>query len=459
MTAMLAIQETFFVAAQNIASIGSAVAGANEGVVNAIVEVGPASEDEVSAAVAALFSAHGQSYRDASAAVASFHDRFVQTLNDAHTAYAAAEVENFALLDKVDFVFSNVRQTSSAVAGEIDRLGTMLVTEIVGAPAAPPFQAIQDGTFTGTPALPTRLELASLYPVKPLLDLSGMETRLIAPGSPFLTLLASDVPPLSWVIGNSPPPLLNLLLNQTVQQTTSHGITVVQITPAHPTGEYVIGIHGGAFVLPPSFLHWIHYSVMSYQTGAIVQVPIYPLLQEGGTAALVVPAMAGFISEQIGLHGAANVSVIGDSSGGNIALAAVQYMVGHGEPAPSSMVLLSPWLDAGMTNPNIAFVQDPIVPIRSPQLLGQWWAGNLPVNDPLVSPLYGPMNGLPQTYVYSGNLDSLAPDVFRLQDAARAANAPVDFVLANGQIHDWIILTIDGPRYWQQINQELGIVR
>ena len=33
----------------------------------------------------------------------------------------------------------------------------------------------------------------------------------------------------------------------------------------------------------------------------------------------------------------------------------------------------------------------------------------------------------------------------------------MNFVLANGQIHDWLILTLDGPQYWHQINQELGI--
>ena len=61
-----------------------------------------------------------------------------------------------------------------------------------------------------------------------------------------------------------------MLLGETVQYTTSNGMSVVQITPAHPTGEYVVAIHGGAFILPPSFLHWIHYSVMAQQTGATV---------------------------------------------------------------------------------------------------------------------------------------------------------------------------------------------
>ena len=35
--------------------------------------------------------------------------------------------------------------------------------------------------------------------------------------------------------------------------------------------------------------------------------------------------------------------------------------------------------------------------------------------------------------------------------------APINFVYANGETHDWIIVTPDGLRYWPQIYQELGV--
>jgi len=457
MSSVLAFPEMMAAAATDVVSIGSVVATANRDVATATTTVLAAAEDEVSAAIATLFSAHGESYQLLSAEVAVFHERFVQALSGAGGAYAAAEGANAALLQSLESVAVEIAQAPAALAGGFNRLAQEVVTGIFGAPAAPPFPADQTGTFTGSPSLITRFEEALLYPVKPLLSLSGLEPQLSMTGSPILSLIASDVPPLSWFIGNSPPPFLNLLLGQTVSYTTSNGMSVVQITPAQPTGEYVVAIHGGAFILPPSFLHWINYSVMSYQTGATVQVPIYPLLQQGGTAGLVVPAMANLISEQVGLHGPTNVSVIGDSAGGNLALAATQYIAGNGLNQAGSMVLLSPWLDVSMTNPNIAFVQDPLLPLGPAQQIGRAWAGGLSVTNPMVSPLYGAMTGLPNTYVYSGNLDILSPDVLRLQDAAKAVAAPFNFVLANGQIHDWIILTLDGPQYWQQINQELGI--
>ncbi|OBK13632.1 PE domain-containing protein [Mycobacterium asiaticum] len=458
---LMVVPDWITAAAADATEVASAIGAANAAAVAPTTGLVAAAEDEVSAAIAALFSAHGQGYQALSAQVATFQERFVQALTNASSAYAAAEAASAAPLETfegaVTLFQQELQQFPTNVATGFNRLGYEIFTTIFGAPAGPPIPAGQTGTFTGTPSLFTRFEEALLYPVKPLLSLSGLDNYIATPGNPLLQLLASDVPPLSWFIGNSPPPFLNLLLGETVSYSTSNGMSIVQITPMNPTGEYVVGIHGGAFIFPPSFLHWIHYSVMAYQTGATIEVPIYPLLQQGGTAGLVVPQMANFISSQVTQHGAANVSVIGDSAGGNLALAALQQMRVNGSQMPSSMVLLSPWLDLSMTNPNIAFVQDPLLPVGLAQQFGRQWAGGLPIDNPWVSPINGSLAGLPPTTVYTGNLDILSPDALVLKAKAAIANAPFNFVLANGQIHDWLILTLDGPGYWHQINQELGI--
>jgi triacylglycerol lipase len=397
-------------AATDVASIGSLVATANQGAAGATTGVLAAAEDEVSAAIAALLSAHGHDYQALSAEVAAFHSRFVQTLTGASGAYAAAEAANASLLGTFGLV-------------------------------APTNLATQVAALTDIPALANSLQSAALWPVKPLLNLSGLETPLAAANNPLWQLL--EDPPLAWYVGNVPSPYLTWLMGQTVQLGTYDGMRVVQITPAHPSGEYVVAIHGGGFILPPSIFHWINYSVMANATGATVEVPIYPLVWQGGTAGVVVPKMAGLMSSLIAQHGASNVSVIGDSAGGNLALAATQYMVSQGDPVPSRMVLLSPWLDVGSTYRDVFTLQ-----------VANMWAGNLPLNNPLVSPLYGSLSGLPPTYVYSGSWDPLEAQAAVLQQAAIAQGAPFSFVLANYQLHDWVLYS---PGYWPQINQQLGI--
>ncbi len=384
MSYVVAFPELMSAAATDVSSIGSAVATANRGVAGATSAVLAAAEDEVSAAIAALFSAHGEGYQVLSAQVAVFQERFTQALTGAAGAYASAEAASAAPLAAFEQVVLGVQRIPANVA-------------------------------------------------------AGFASLTSVQGSPLLALIASDAPPLSWFLGNSPPPLLNALLGQTVQFTSYDGMRVVQITPANPTGEYVVALHGGAFIFPPSFFHWINYSVTAYQTGATFQVPIYPLLQEGGTAGWVVPRTAGLISSLITQHGVQNVSVVGDSAGGNLALSSVQYLVSHGAPVPASMVLLSPWLDVGAGG------------------LGAVWAGGLSTTNPMVSPLFGSLAGLPPTYVYSGALDPLVQQAAVLQQAAIAQGAPVSFILNQTGIHDFILLTPSGLPYWPDINRQLGI--
>lgn len=384
MSYVVALPELMSAAATDVSSIGSAVATANQGVAAVTTAVLAAAEDEVSGAIAALFSAHGEGYQVLSAQVAVYQERFTQALAGAAGAYASAE-----------------------------------------AASAAPLAAFEQAVL-GVQQIPTNLA-------------AGFASLTSIQGSPLLALIASDAPPLSWFLGNSPPPLLNALLGQTVEFTSYDGMRVVQITPANPTGEYVVALHGGAFIFPASFFHWINYSVTAYQTGATFEVPIYPLLQEGGTASWVVPRTAGLISSLITEHGAQNVSVVGDSAGGNLALSSVQYLVSHGDPVPASMVLISPWLDVGAGG------------------LGAVWAGGLSTTNPMVSPLYGSLAGLPPTYVYSGALDPLVQQAAVLQQAAIAQGAPVSFILNQTGIHDFILLTPSGLPYWPDINRQLGI--
>ena len=341
---------------------------------------------------------------------------------------------------------------TTATNGFVDRV----VTYIFGTPATAPVPATLNPVFTGAPSGVNRIEVAGLWGFKTVVTgVLGLDltTQLgpLAISNPVLSKLVSPF------VSNTPPKLLPLLLGETVQQTTIDGMSVVQITPAHPSGHYVIALHGGGFCIPPSIFHWLDYTVMAHQTGATIEIPIYPLVQQGGTAGTVVPETAGIISMEIAQHGASNVSVYGDSAGGNLALASVQYLVANNETVPASMVLLSPWLDAALTNPNIAFVHDPLLNAGPLGQVGKEWAGGLPDNDPLVSPLYGSLKGLPPTYVYSGSLDSLGPDVVLLDQEAATQGAPISFVLHSGEIHDWVLLSPDGFRYLPQIYQELGI--
>ena len=295
-------------------------------------------------------------------------------------------------------------------------------------------------TFSGQPSIVSRVVAAALRVAKFL----GLDYE-------------THVAPL--IVSDSPPWFTTLGLN--VQRSEFDGMPVYTISSPNPSGKYVVAIHGGSYVLQPNtFVHWLDYAAMARDTGATVVVPIYPLATTPeGRAGTVVPAMADLISSEIDQHGAENVSVYGDSAGGGLALAAVQELVRRGDPVPSHMVLISPWLDVTLSNPAI---QRSTTHYLNASLLrkdGQLWAGDLDLTDPRVSPLYGSLAGLPPTAVYAGSLETLAPDVLVLQDNALAQGADITFVLRKGELHDWPALWFlpEAQAVLPDIYRQLGV--
>jgi acetyl esterase/lipase len=303
-------------------------------------------------------------------------------------------------------------------------------------------------TFTGAPSILSQAFALVFRIVGAVGEFLGVDLTI-----PITGLLQSDRPP--WIT----------TLGLKVQRSEFEGMPVWALqSPGSSSEETVVAVHGGALVLHPVIFNWLTYARIARDTGATVIVPIYPLVQQGGTAGTVVPAIADLISAQVDQHGAENVSVLGDSAGGNIALAAVQEMVRRGDPVPSRMVLSSPALDATLSNPAIQFVDDPVLSGR-PTLLAllkgaPLWADGLDLTDPLVSPLYGSLAGLPPSAVYAGSNDVVAPDVLLLQDKALATpGADFTFILRKGEFHDWAVVTLlpETQAILPDIYHQLGI--
>ncbi|WP_283808266.1 alpha/beta hydrolase [Bradyrhizobium lablabi] len=68
---------------------------------------------------------------------------------------------------------------------------------------------------------------------------------------------------------------------------------------------------------------------------------------------------------------------------------------------------------------------------------GHFYAGDLDITHPYVSPLNGDFRGLAPMIVFSGTLDLLYPDSVDLAAKARAAGVPVEFHLRQGQPHNY----------------------
>lgn len=98
---MWAGPEALSAAAADIADIDASLRWANASAAASTTSVLAAAADEVSAAVAALFSGHGRDYQLLSAQLTAYHDQFVRTLDYSAYTYAAAEAGNASPLQTV----------------------------------------------------------------------------------------------------------------------------------------------------------------------------------------------------------------------------------------------------------------------------------------------------------------------------------------------------------------------
>ena len=94
MSYVIAAPKMVTTAATDLAGIGSDAQRGHAAAAASTTRVITAAGDEVSAAIAAVFSAHGQGFQALSARAAAFHEQFVQALKASGGSYAGAEAAN-----------------------------------------------------------------------------------------------------------------------------------------------------------------------------------------------------------------------------------------------------------------------------------------------------------------------------------------------------------------------------
>ncbi|MCV7125752.1 PE family protein, partial [Mycobacterium lacus] len=94
MSYVLVSPEIMAAAAADVGRIGASLAAGNAAAAASTTAVVSAAGDQVSTAIAALFSRHGQGYQALAGQAAAFHSEFVQALRAGAGSYAAAEAAN-----------------------------------------------------------------------------------------------------------------------------------------------------------------------------------------------------------------------------------------------------------------------------------------------------------------------------------------------------------------------------
>ncbi|MET0862122.1 MAG: alpha/beta hydrolase [Microbacterium sp.] len=142
----------------------------------------------------------------------------------------------------------------------------------------------------------------------------------------------------------------------------------------------------------------------------------------------------------------------GDSAGGGLVLAVWQRLRDAGEPGPAALWLVSPWTDLTLSGESLD-LKDAVDPLLHRAYLAELAAAYVPDAsgraDPLVSPLFADLAGLPPTLIQVGTDETLLDDAVRLARAAGLAGAAVTLQTYPLMIHAfplWNAVLSEGRR-------------
>ena len=200
----------------------------------------------------------------------------------------------------------------------------------------------------------------------------------------------------------------------TCEPVSAGGVDGEWISPANaPEDKAILYFHGGGFRIGSVASHRDLIAQIALASGCRVLAINYRLAPEHRFPAALDDALAayGWMLDR-GLK-SDNIAFAGDSAGGNLVLAAMLALRERGLPLPVSAVLMSPWTDLAATGASYVSraEADPIH--QRPMILAlakNYLGGQGDPCDPLVSPLYADLRGLPPLLIQVGDRETVLDD-------------------------------------------------
>jgi acetyl esterase/lipase len=193
------------------------------------------------------------------------------------------------------------------------------------------------------------------------------------------------------------------------------------------TGKTIIYFHGGAYINQPLIFHWRYLVKLARLTGHKIYIPIYPKLPQSNHVDCF--RQLDYFYETIIEKLQTSIIFMGDSAGGGLAMAFAQKLAGTFKRTPDELILLSAWLDVAGNYENYEQLEqlDPMIAIPGAKQLGRKWAEPSHVKNPLVSPIYGPLDGIGHITSIVGTHELLLFDARRLKERCDEEGIPIHY--------------------------------
>ena len=202
-------------------------------------------------------------------------------------------------------------------------------------------------------------------------------------------------------------------------------------------GMVVLYLHGGGYVMGSLTSHGRLMAHLAHHCSTPVYGLDFRRAPENPYPAALNDARSAYSALREMGWSAEQIILAGDSAGGGLVLAVMALVREAGESAPAGGILLSPWLDLALTSDSMERLaaDDPWTTRPTLETFAKFYAGDVALDDPLVSPVYMDFAGLPPILIHVSASEILLDDATRARESASAAGVDVEFRSWEGVPH------------------------
>ncbi len=261
--------------------------------------------------------------------------------------------------------------------------------------------------------------------------------------------IRASLPLIRFLQGRLPLPVANWFIKQDLARTRL-GAEVVRtavlpdgvpcewlIPPNSRKDQVLLYLHGGGFVFGLTSQHLKLGAYLAQRLHRRVLMVDYRLAPDHPFPAALEDCVTAYrwLLEQGILP--QNVVVAGDSAGGNLTVTLLLKLRDTGYQSPAAAACLSPVTDLTTLDHQRPGFQDPLLTTKAVQFYNQAYLGHQDAHDPLISPVFGDLRGLPPLLVHVGEDEILREDAVRIVSLAKAAGVEAQLEIYPRMWHVW----------------------
>ncbi len=218
--------------------------------------------------------------------------------------------------------------------------------------------------------------------------------------------------------------------------------------------------HGGGYFACSAETHraiTVSYALRGFRVFAAN----YRLAPENQFPAAVDDAVAAYRGLLAEKNHPSQIVLGGDSAGGGLALSLLVALRDAQIPLPAGAAVFSPWTDLAATGESIRTNARRCAMFHGKDIApgARYYLGEADPRNPLASPLYANLAGLPPLLIHVGANEVLRDDSTRLAERARAAGVRVELKVWPVVPHAWQLAPHKIPEARQSLEESAAFLR